>query len=73
MKFVNKENLTTFWGQIKSKLDKKIDTPATDGTAGQVLAKTSTGSEWKTLDIPEPCQCVPLSAQDITDVMSEQS
>lgn len=73
MQFINLNNLKTFWGQIKDKLDKKIDTPATDGTAGQVLAKTSTGSEWKTLDIPEPCQCVPLTEQDIQEAMGLSS
>lgn len=70
MKFADLNNLKTFWAQIKSKLDKKIDTPATDGTAGQVLAKTATGSEWKTLNIPDPCQCVPLTEADIKEAMS---
>lgn len=41
----------TSGGIDASALDKKLDAPATPGTAGQVLTKTETGSEWD--DLPD--------------------
>lgn len=43
------EQLRTLNVAVSGKIDKKIDSPASAGTAGQVLSTNGTATEWMTL------------------------
>lgn len=58
MKFISKENFEYIWNHLTGLLSKKLDSPET-GTAGQFLAKTANGTEWKTVEIPEAGDSLP--------------
>lgn len=46
MKLINLDSLKRFYLKIKLLIDKKLDKPANTGNSGQVLSKTSSGTEW---------------------------